>query len=257
MLNHNKTIKTLSSVKRGDTIIEVMFAIAIFCLVAVISISLMNNGIASAENSLEAVTVRNELNAQAEAIRFIHSSYLSEMNLGECAAGVPHDQCQHFADLWGKIRNSAISPDDFSTFEYPTQSCADIYDYYDDNPATQTILPKYQAFILNTRNLHDDDAFISAKEHRSLFTESPLSARIIYKANDGSVSDEEYSESKNYDKIARAEGIWIIAVKGKEPVGGGEPQYYDFYIQSCWNGPKSNHSTDLDTVIRLYNPAGV
>ena len=39
--------------KRGDTIIEVMFAIAVFSLVAVITISMMNLGTANAEGSLE------------------------------------------------------------------------------------------------------------------------------------------------------------------------------------------------------------
>ena len=55
--------------KRGDTIIEVMFAIAIFGLVAILSISSMNRGVVTAETTLEATTARDELNAQAEALR--------------------------------------------------------------------------------------------------------------------------------------------------------------------------------------------
>ena len=63
---------------RGDTIIEVILALTIFSLVTVITITMMNLGIANAENALEVTTARNELNAQAEALRFIHSSYISK-----------------------------------------------------------------------------------------------------------------------------------------------------------------------------------
>ena len=73
-----------SPTRRGDTLIEVMFAIAVFSMVAVISISMMNAGVASGERSLELVTARNELNAQAEILRFIHSSYVSELTLPKC-----------------------------------------------------------------------------------------------------------------------------------------------------------------------------
>ena len=72
---------SFKSTKRGDTIIEVMFAIAVFSLVAVLSVMSMDSGINNGENALETVTVRNEINAQAEALRFIHSYLISERSL--------------------------------------------------------------------------------------------------------------------------------------------------------------------------------
>lgn len=62
---------TIADAKRGDTIIEVMFAFAIFTMVAIVTVSMMNLGLATSERSLELVTARNELNAQAEALRFV------------------------------------------------------------------------------------------------------------------------------------------------------------------------------------------
>ena len=47
------------SAKRGDTLIEVMFAFAIFSLVAIMSVTMMNLGLAASERSLEVVTVRD------------------------------------------------------------------------------------------------------------------------------------------------------------------------------------------------------
>ncbi|MDO5481071.1 MAG: hypothetical protein Q4F60_01850, partial [Candidatus Saccharibacteria bacterium] len=66
---------------RGDTIIEVLFALSIFSLIAVLAIAVMNLGIAIAESNLELNMARNEVDAQAEAIRFIQSSYLAEREL--------------------------------------------------------------------------------------------------------------------------------------------------------------------------------
>ena len=56
----------------GDTLIEVMFSVTVFALVIVVSINLMNGGINTAQKTLEVTMTRNEIDAQAEAIRFIH-----------------------------------------------------------------------------------------------------------------------------------------------------------------------------------------
>lgn len=93
-----------NSARRGDTLIEVMFAVGFFALVAIISIAVMNSGINNAERDLELVTARNELNAQAEALRFIHSSYISEKTLP--------DASQQYRDLWEEIIKNAVSPHD-------------------------------------------------------------------------------------------------------------------------------------------------
>jgi len=66
-----------SEKERGDTIIEVIIAITIFSLVAVGSFTIMNQGIAASERALEITLVRQQINAQAEALRFMHSSRAS------------------------------------------------------------------------------------------------------------------------------------------------------------------------------------
>lgn len=101
-----------TSAKRGDTIIEVMFALAVFCLVAILSIAMMNTGVNSAENALEVVTARNELNAQAEALRFIHSSYISEKTLPSLTdpSYRPGEKYQQYEQLWNTIVSNAITP---------------------------------------------------------------------------------------------------------------------------------------------------
>lgn len=267
------------STKRGDTIIEVMFAFAIFSLVAVISVSMMNLGIASSERSLELVTARNELNAQAEALRFIHSSYVSELTLPICDDDLLSrgEKCQQYRVLWEEIvgtypdyaptmQSASYGGTNSFSIEYPPTQCNKLYD---DN-----ILAKNKAFVVNTRQLlavgntgHyaslagllTDSIVRASYSSSSLFVPASLNARIIYSATTGSDgadggdnSTRQLATLTDYRKIAKVEGIWVVAVRGP----GSVPAYFDFYIETCWYGSNNPAPTALDAVIRLYNPEG-
>lgn len=54
-----------------------MVAFAIFALVAVGAISIMNQGTAGAQNTLETTLVRQQVDNQAEMIRFLHQAYIA------------------------------------------------------------------------------------------------------------------------------------------------------------------------------------
>lgn len=62
----------LSNKSSGDTIIEVILAVAVFSMVAVGAITVMNNGISVSQRSLETSLVRQQIDAQAEMLRFVH-----------------------------------------------------------------------------------------------------------------------------------------------------------------------------------------
>jgi len=251
----------MRDMKRGDTIIEVSLAFAIFSLVAIITVSMMNLGLSASERSLELVTARNELNAQAEALRFIHSSYISESTLPTCddphlAAG---ESCQQYKDTWESITGNAISFSDM-TIDYPLESCSAVYERNNE------LLNNNNAFIINTRmitsEISGDNATIWSSGNPGIFVEPTLGARIIYTSNNINESSDQISDldSTNplngYLTVKKAEGIWIIPVKGQPNGGGSEPQYYDFYIETCWYGSGNDAPTSLDTVVRLYNPRG-
>ncbi len=275
--------KRLRRSKRGDTLIEVMFAIAVFSLVAVLSISMMNLGLANSETSLEFVVARNELNAQAEALRFIHASYFSELSLptyGELsgAASIETEKYQQYTEVWQKIAESAVNSSEYN-IEYPLNSCSSVYNKREGSD--HNLLYDNKAFVINTRDLtlgepaRTGDAsgvFISARTNPSKFQEATLNARIIYSkdaegsdkqdVNEGNMIGENNPNNGHlYNHVALVEGIWVVAVKSEKTktlrINGLDttiPLYYDFYIETCWNPPNSTRPTSLDTVIRLYNP---
>jgi hypothetical protein len=71
MLGYNDT-------QRGDTIIEVLFAVTIFCLVAIGGLSIMNQGTAMAQRALEIGLVRQQMDAQADALKFLNHAYVAD-----------------------------------------------------------------------------------------------------------------------------------------------------------------------------------
>ena len=99
---------------RGDTLVEVLLGVTIFSLVAVIALETMNRGMAIAQYSLETTLIRQQVDAQAEMLRYAHdmkndtwkklvdnnSVSVSAVNSNEGNLGV--EKC----------------PDDFSTKEF-------------------------------------------------------------------------------------------------------------------------------------------
>lgn len=111
---------------RGDTIVEVLFAMAIFSLVAVGSLSIMNKSTLTAQRALEIDLVRQEMNAQAETLRFLNASYIADY---PSTSGVQSAQWSNMSAYFNSEKSSDSS----------INTC----------PLTVSDLPK-NSFILNT-----------------------------------------------------------------------------------------------------------
>lgn len=64
--------------RKGDTLIEVLLAIAVFATVMMIGLSTMNNGMSRALASLQLTMARNAMDSQAEALRFANAAFISD-----------------------------------------------------------------------------------------------------------------------------------------------------------------------------------
>lgn len=63
--------------QQGDTLIEVIVAFTVFAVVAVGALTIMNQGTTGAQSTLETTLVRQQVDNQAEMIRYIHQAYLA------------------------------------------------------------------------------------------------------------------------------------------------------------------------------------
>lgn len=271
--------------KRGDTIIEVTIAISIFSLVSIISLQLMDRDIALLQGALESEMARNEIDAQAEALRYIQNAYLSERELAS--------NKREYQNLWlklsrGDANNKAnkvgvgLANEAKNISQYTSVACRNYYETSKSEIYHNLFDDK--GFVINTRKVNPknvnetivqsagDGAVANPKK---VFVEAPIYPRIIYSNNNGSnpasvqINRESLSESypegsidptldmqqsqKLFDHVELVEGIWVIAVK-QETSGTKEPEFYDFHIRTCWYAPGHNQASTIATTIRLYNP---
>ncbi|MBR3230903.1 hypothetical protein IKF73_02670 [Candidatus Saccharibacteria bacterium] len=248
--------------KRGDTLVEVALAVGIFSMVAIAVVAVMVSSTSSAQTALETTLSREEIDTQAEALRFIHAEYLAD----------PTSESP-YTKLWQDITkinyenhavDHAIAPNVFDAYlsDYPPKTCQEVME--------SETFQKY-GFVINPRALSTDPskAYIRYANNKSKFTTASTYPRLIYSSTtppDDATSDDSLIGSTD-TTLYRAEGIYVIAVADagtKDVVAGEENGYgrilfgfYDFYIRTCWYGASSDAPSAISTVIRLYNPPDV
>ena len=89
-------------------------------MVAIAIVAVKSGGTSSSQTALETTLAREEIDAQAEALRFIHSAYLADEYSGNAT----------YANLWGEITGNAIEIGqngiDASVLQYNPTTCEDI-----------------------------------------------------------------------------------------------------------------------------------
>jgi type II secretory pathway pseudopilin PulG len=210
--------KFLNKFSSGDTIIEVLIAVTIFSIVAVGGISVMNQGAATAQRSLEITLVRQEIDAQAEAIRFLNAGYLNEFVDGKALQNYSN-QSQSWIAL-SEIAKSTVAISNFGISS--GQKCS-------------TIIPKNTGFVINTHTL-------SMKLLKDVG--NPVHSETYAKIN--------YDQT-NSDEISSVDGLWIEAVMGQENAGS-KTGYVDFHIRACWDSIGQSVPMTIGTIVRLYEP---
>ena len=246
-------------VKKGDTLIEVTLAVGIFSMVAIAIVAVMSSGISSAQTSPEATLTREEIDTQAEAIRFIHSAYISDQKVEKSP----------YTTIWKAIANNASEVTENeeeakALLQFQPSSCQSLYS------------PLQNAFIINTRELGNlknnsdiNKVYISSNNNPDRFSQTTTYPRLVYQRGEGNTSNTTDStslyEGYDYTSLYKAEGIYVVAVKennntiiiGQSGENKKKSAFYDFYIRACWYGSNSNEPSTISTVIRLYDPEAI
>ena len=242
--------------ERGDTIIEVIFAVTVFSMVALGGMALMNQGAAMAQRSLEISMVRDQMDAQADGLRYIHDAYMA--GLGGAANST-------VARVWNAVasdRAETGTPPDFGSIS-DGQSCV--------APSKAVGVNAGRPYALDITKLDDpakvvvsyDDDISHDPSNTANYEQVPVSRRTP-----GWLSSTTYAQIRygvppdplnlNPSQTTAAQGIWIIPVhtpKGTQVPGNtAAVGYYDFNIYACWMTPGQSAPVTLGTVVRLYDP---
>ncbi len=223
--------------KRGDTLIEVMFSVGIFGAIAIGAIALMNDGLNTSQNTLETTMARQEIDAQIEALRFIHSAYASESKRDDSV----------YRPIWQSLTANAyeataetggilLEDNEFYTrIVENDKSCDEIYS--NGFPA--------KSFVINPRKLDSstvgtDTVVYYDNPGTSAIRPASVYPRLLYGAttDESALSDATIENGDvavhNNSTLTAAEGIWVTAIRSgtsiKDESGIERPDFYDFYI---------------------------
>ena len=211
--------KHKSEMAKGDTLIEVLIAVTIFSLVAVGGLSVMNQGASTAQRALEITLVRQEVDAQAETLRYLNASYIAAYQPGLTASDYSvrgYNLASRWVDLREKIANNKMGVSEFGLTN--SGKCP----RYDDSDK--------DAFILNVRTQKIIDL------SSDITSDSPTFSKVSYQTN---------------DEIHNVDGIWVEGVRGGQQSNG---DYIDFHIRACWDSPGQSAPVTIGTIVRLYEP---
>lgn len=202
--------------QRGDTLIEVLFAVSVFSFVVVGALAIMNQGTAASQRALEITLVREQIDAQAETLRFMHDSYVAVYQSGltfNLTDGVTTP-----AEEWSRILPKTVSSaSDFAVIA----SCP---------------TPSSNSFIVDPRN--------------ALFV---TSATALQPAT--GFSQVEYNSSGVFT-AARGLWVEAVRSTQSTDADQSNTGFIDFHIRACWESAGLSVPMSLGTIVRLYEPRG-
>lgn len=156
--------------ERGDTLIEVLMAMAILALVFVSTFSVLSKGVSLMYGSMERVEVRQALNQQVESLQYARDAYLQSQTP---AAATMTDQDKAAATVWKTVRDATWAPDMLTIPELNDCSASNAF-YITQQSGTLT--------AVNTIDHALADGFPSVGN--GIWVQrlsSPLTAKVAYK----------------------------------------------------------------------------
>lgn len=187
----------------------------VFSLLAVGALAIMNQGTHSAQRALEITQVRQQINAQSEALRYIHQNYIYSI------AQDNSSEAGSLSSAWIAIRR-ATGENEVTTFD-------------NGGASTCKSIPG-SAFILDA-----PAGTLTSVKPRSISQPVPGEvmppySQIVYNSTNA---------------VQAAYGIWIEA---KRAAVVNNLSYIDFHVRACWENPGSGPAMTLGTIVRLYDP---
>lgn len=203
--------------QRGDTIIEVLFAFTVFSLIAVGGLSLMNQGTAMAQRALEIGLVRQQMDAQADGLRYLNRAYVADYGKGGEAT-----------TRWQQV-----------VLANAVNAAAPFISVVENNRCN---IPD-SAFALDLTKIASQPLLLKPNQ---LNSDPATYAQVRYKQAGGTATTAEG---------IWIQAVRSRVVTGNND-GQERPGFYDFHIRACWETPGQLAPVTLGTIVRLYEPRG-
>lgn len=203
----------------GDTLIEVLFAVSVFSLVAIGGLTLMNQGSNTSQRALEITLVRQEIDAQAESLRFLHNSYIASYQ-----PGVSTYPANPPAEQWVAM---------VASIKATETTVVSNFGNYTTCPGSSPS----GGFVINAKAAK----FVAPSEFRAKFKEAEVFSRVKY----------------DDTTILASHGLWIEAIRSADTSSDPDRAnvgFIDFHIRACWDSVGLSVPMTIGTIVRLYEP---
>ncbi len=220
--------------RKGDTIVEVLFAVSILGFVIMVMLQLMQQGSSAAQLALEITLVRNQMNTQAEALRMMNAAAQHRERAQEAGAS-----SEKYFQMWNEVLRQGKGVDSW-----------DDIDAWDEKVGRSVCHIPEKKFIINTRNMPNVGSIINDSKS---FSHAAVFSRVVYgdAFTDGAMDN---NKIDGYTRFYKSEGMWIQFDKVDGTDDESPAVAYDFHIRACWETPGKSQPIKLGTIIRLHQP---
>lgn len=237
---------------RGDTIAEVLFAIAVFSFIMIAILQIMQQGTIATQTALEINLARNQMNSQAEAIRFINSASQSRERKGEAG------DTSIYTGLWNYLKENKQK-----TSVYDWSSIVKL-DSKDRRMHCVKMSEIDRAFVIDVKNLNPRTAVsnnaggaeseINQMLNNAIQSDNKITEAVTYpRLVHVNTSDDNNKISQANSEFLRSEGLWVEMVESSR---NNTSIAYDFHIRACWEISGVSSPITLGTIIRVYEARG-
>ncbi len=214
-------------IKRGDTIIEVIFSIAIFGLVSIVTLNIMQRAMMAGQLALEASLTRQAMDSQAEAIRFLS------------AKNKNRTKDDFFANR-NEVQKYILKSSEFKKII----KMEEMTKMNDDTGVMECSVPDddKKAFVID---VYDNN--LPVKSGAGVIKNATVYPRLVHKG-----SEEDGNLIGTTGAFIESQGLYVQAIKVDDGVGD-KYSAIDYYIKACWQTPASPQPVTLATIVRLYD----
>jgi competence protein ComGC len=210
--------------EKGETLVEVMLAVAVLSLATVLTMAVMNSSQRDLMAQINRDAVRVQIDSQAELLHFFHDMDMAE-NDKVTGEGFSTNNISVESEIWTRIIEKADGDNNKAAREDGDATCA-----HGKDPFFLSVdaVAKLKKNIVQDDQGKDQDATDYDAEAANVIKEYP--------------SDKTLGEFLDFS-VSPGNGILISAYPGSG--------YYDFYIKACWRSTVTGREEKLSSLVRI------
>ena len=210
--------------QRGDTMAEVVVALAVLGMILAASVAIINRSLLGVMAAVERTGVRGEVNTQVELLRYVFDRRYT-------------DNLQTSKDILARIESNTVSADEIKDAKCTVKSKGFFLEINPDAGKITDITEVGPSKVIMKP--------VSSTQEKQ---------NVVSEAN---IFGAPHADRLKHNEVSPSRGIWIEGIKHKSTVDN-LPGYIDFYVRACWTpfGANQDASAQVLSNVRVFYKEG-